>query len=66
MVSGYAYLLDIPLVVGKGVLESLYKSINNKTDHCDDYSYTNPERGIIRNDEHRLQPPLFSKLHVSI
>jgi hypothetical protein len=58
MVSGYAYLLDIPLVVGKSVFESLYESINNETDHSDDYCYTNPERGIVRNDEHWFSPPL--------
>lgn len=53
IISGYHYPLDVPLIVGKGVFESLYKSVNNETDHCDDYSRTNPERGIIGNDEHK-------------
>jgi hypothetical protein len=58
MVSGCESLLKIPLVVAKGVFESLDQSINNKTNNADDYSYTDPERGIVRNDEHWFSPPL--------
>jgi hypothetical protein len=53
IISGYHQSLGVPLVVGKGVFESLYKSINNETDHSDDYSRTNPERDIVGDDEHR-------------